>query len=149
MTVAQSMRLAGTHNTKQNRQNAPCHLLEFHPQRLYDFAAFSNYMQPKRELCKLGDRCPTKSEAPDTRRFQEITQMISRLLILNFDGYEKRNGWIASLCPCDHTKDHVGSHFNFHPIRGIAYCFGKHGRIALTDLWDLIKTMPSCPDHMM
>ncbi len=148
MTTAQSMRIAGTCNTKPNRDNAPCHLVEFHPQRLYDLAAFTTYIQPKREISKVHDRCPMKSRVLDTRTFQEFTQMMSQLLIRNFDGYEKRNGWIASLCPCGHTKDHVGSHFNFHPKRGVAYCFGKHGRIALNDLWDLIQSVPTCPDHM-
>jgi hypothetical protein len=142
------MRLPGTHNTKKERRNAPCNLIEFHPQRLYDLVAFAPYSEPAWGRFTCRNQNHDIHQALPRQEFQEIIETISRLLLRHFDGYEKANGWIASRCPCGHISDHAGSHFNFHPQRGIAYCFGKHGRIALTDLWDLIHSGPSLILHL-
>src|SRR5262249_52704886 len=63
-----------------------------------------------------------------------LLEDVKSLLINQYDGSLKRNGWLASRCPYYHEQDRTGRHFNYHPELGIAHCHGKHGRIYLKDL---------------
>src|SRR5207244_1761391 len=45
MTVAQSMRLPGTWNTKLGRESVLCTLVQHHPDYLYPLSAFSRYVR--------------------------------------------------------------------------------------------------------
>jgi hypothetical protein len=131
MTIAQSMRLPGSINTKENRGNAQCRLMEFHPQCLYNLEEFKGY----RELpLRVHPRIGRSQSAHSQGQFREVIEEVTSFLCRNFDGYEKRNGWIAALCPCGHTHDRPGKHFNWHPRLGVAMCFGRHGKLSLSEM---------------
>jgi len=51
-----------------------------------------------------------------------------------YAGRWQRNGWLAALCPCGHTRDHPGQHFAFNPVNGEGVCLGRHGAMRLKDL---------------
>ncbi len=131
MTIAQSMRLPGTINTKQQRDHAGCRLVEFHPQHLYDLEEFNRY----RERTSRGRSPIIRSQSAQFQgQVKEVIEEVTALLCRSFEGYEKRNGWIASLCPCGHAHDRPGKHFNWHPRLGVAMCFGRHGKLSLAEM---------------
>ena len=45
--------------------------------------------------------------------------------------------------PLDHERDAPGSHFFFNPSLGLGHCFGKHGRLLLTDLCAALSLNPN------
>jgi hypothetical protein len=72
-----------------------------------------------------------------------LVKGIAGCLLSEFHGHVKANGYIAALCPCGHCRDYPGSHFNFDPTRAIGTCFGRHGRLLLKDLCELLRVDPA------
>lgn len=138
MTIAQSMRLVGTRNTKAGRADALCQLVDFHPQRLYDLEDFSPYTQSAQRKYEMRHLDRSSGELLAAGQNQQAIRAITDVLLRRFDGHEKRNGWIGALCPCGHVQDRPGKHFNWHPTRGIAVCFGRHGRLSLSETCGLL-----------
>jgi hypothetical protein len=56
------------------------------------------------------------------------------VLIRDYGGYMKLNGWLAALCPYGHAQDRSGQHFGFNPERCASVCFGRHGILSLENL---------------
>lgn len=142
-TVVHMLRLPGSINTKPARAGALCHVVDLCPDRRYRLADFAGF-----------------AIASSIQRWKDHPQNLSRLsfnhdlnpalvtgiadcLLSEYHGHVKSNGYIAALCPCGHCRDYPGSHFNFDMSRGIALCFGRHGRLLLKDLCDALRIDPA------
>lgn len=131
MTSPQALRLPGSLNTKYQPAR-PCELLEAEPHRLYQLADFEELLSPPSAPTTIRTSAPS-GDWLDTRK-----QDIAHILMRDYEGFLKSNGWIASLCPCGHERDHPGAHFSYHPGLGVARCFGRHGKMLVKDLWQVL-----------
>jgi hypothetical protein len=140
--VVGMLRIPGTINTKPIRAGALCHLIDLYPDRRYQLADFAEFAAalPMQRL---------KSRPQDFSRLTfshtinpTLVRGVVECLLSEFQGYVKPNGYIASLCPCGHCHDHPGAHFNFDPSRACSMCFGRHGRLLLKDLCELLRLDP-------
>ncbi len=134
LSIAQSMRLPGSLNPKYN---LPCRMLSLKPDWRYDLADFPQGLPDPAQT-------PIRPLGPH-RLNARLVAAISRVLLTEYDGRYKRNGWIASLCPYGHAHDRPGQHFNFNPAIGLGYCFGKHGHKLLRNLCVAVGVDPA--DH--
>jgi len=132
MTAPQALRLPGSLNTKYTPARR-CELLEAEPHRLYQLADFEELLQPPPPAPRRVQTAALRGDWLETRK-----QDIAHILLNEYQGVMKPNGWIASLCPCGHEKDSPGRHFNYHPGIGVARCFGKHGKMLVKDLWGVL-----------
>jgi hypothetical protein len=124
VTVAHSMRVPGTLNTKHGHAR-PCRLLQLKPDRIYTLRNFSAFEAKPKDPPR---RISTSGENAD------LPFLIAEILIRHYRGYRKANGWIAALCPCGHRHDTPGQHFNYSPALRMGHCFGRHGRMLMRDL---------------
>ncbi|MBZ0283466.1 MAG: RepB family DNA primase [Anaerolineae bacterium] len=146
LSVAQSLRLPQTRNTKPNRGGL-CHVMDLgdHHYTLKDFERllpiremqFSEHEKPYRTAQTV--HTLHNRQALNPKLIDVVTESLRR----DYDGYLKENGYLAALCPCGHQHDAQGKHFNFDPAHGIGTCFGKHGRLLLRDLCTLLKIDPA------
>jgi hypothetical protein len=141
--VVQMLRLPGSINTKPTRAGALCHVVELWPDRRYsltDFAGFTAASPAQRGK----DRPKDFSSLAFSRDMNRaLVSGVVECLVSEFQGYVKPNGYIASLCPCGHCHDQPGAHFNFDPSRACALCFGRHGRLLMKDLCQLLHVDPA------
>ncbi len=126
VTTAQSMRLPGTVNVKRGRDNAPCHLLESHLERLYGLSDFAGYLPRERPV--------HSSHLAAGTYLRDLAGAIADMLMADYGGHPKNDGWIGALCPAGHVSDYPGKHFYFNPDLRMGHCFGRHGRLLLKDL---------------
>ncbi len=140
MTVAQSLRLPGTWNTKPGRDNVLCSLVQYHPDWRYSLSAFSQYVREAERQARVYRRRAMPAEAEvslhgDAR--QAAIDAVTDAVIQQLDGHLKPNGFIAARCPYCHHIDRPGMHFSYQPASGWGYCFGKHGKVSLTEMCEL------------
>lgn len=137
--VAQSLRLPGSINTKPARNGAVCKIIDLHPERRYSLSDFKKqiaYKQPQtrsnhpRRILMKGDLNPS------------LIHAVSDCLLSEYRGFIKPNGYLAALCPCGHCHDLPGSHFYFDTTRALGICFGRHGRLLLKDLCEVLRIDP-------
>jgi hypothetical protein len=136
MTVAQSMRLPGTSNTKPDRQDALCQIAMFHPEWRYTFAELAAKLPPPPQR-SYRHREPF-TERRGAQADHDLVDTVTERVIEQLEGFQKANGWIAARCPCPHCRDRPGMHFSYHPETGTGYCFGKHGKLSLAEMCDLL-----------
>ena len=133
LSVAQSMRLPGTVNTKMGRENAMSHLESYHPERLYDLSEFKPFL-PKVVPYTYRPASWHTQESDSQALPQEVIQTLTEAVLHQLDGRWRSNGYIGAFCPFPHQRDHPGMHFSYHPESGWGHCFGKHGKISPTEL---------------
>ncbi|MDL1900331.1 hypothetical protein FBR02_06135 [Anaerolineae bacterium CFX9] len=146
LSVAQSLRLPQTRNTKPHRGGL-CHVIDFadHHYTLADFEA----LLPMRDwpLRKPEKPCITTQTVHTVQPVRPLNPALIEAVVdglcRNYGGYRKENGYIAALCPCGHAHDAPGKHFNFDPTHGIGVCFGRHGRILLKDICTSLGIQPA------
>jgi hypothetical protein len=140
MTVAQSMRLPGTWNTKSGQDRVLCRIVQHHPDWRYPLSAFSRYVRNMERQANRYREDAT-SYVQHTWEHDEAHQAaidsVTEAVIHQLDGYWKPNGFIAARCPYCHGRDRPGMHFSYHPASGWGYCFGKHGKISLNELREM------------
>ena len=142
LTVAHSMRLPGTINTKPERAGALCNILELDPQRRYDLAQFTPYLAaaPAQNHRQSWANTASWQQAREGDLNPDLVRDVVDCLMTSYGGFLKPNGqWISALCPCGHKHDSPGRHFGFNPTIAIGVCFGKHGRLLLKDLCRAMK----------
>jgi RepB DNA-primase from phage plasmid len=140
MTVAQSMRLPGTWNTKPGRESVLCSLVQHHPDYRYSLAAFSRHVLQAERQATVYQRCtvpPTAEFSLHGEARQAAIDAVTEAVIQQLDGHVKPNGFIAARCPYCHDRDRPGMHFSYQPASGWGYCFGKHGKVSLAEMCDL------------
>ena len=128
--IAQALRLPGTRNLKPNRNGALCHLISLHPERRYQLADFPTSSGTHSDNPPDPYSPPVTSKRLNPRLLQAVVDCLCR----EYRGFLKANGYLAALCPCGHCRDYPGSHFSLDPVRGVATCFGRHGRLRLKDV---------------
>ena len=139
LSPAQSLRLPGTVNCKPERGGALCHLVE-NSDRHYCLSDFQTFIPPAPR--------PTASQPFTSSGFRHTgsrnlnRQLIHAITAVLYRDYaareQRRSDWLASLCPCGHTRDSPGAHFFFHPAIGCGRCHGRHGTLRLTDLCSVL-----------
>ncbi|HVU10336.1 MAG TPA: hypothetical protein VHD90_03620 [Phototrophicaceae bacterium] len=137
LSVAQSMRLPMTINTKAGRDEAVCEFITYHPDRRYELEEFKPFLpKPHRRLSRLHAR---QSQAGDAREIAPSSlDALTAAVLQQLDGRWRSNGFIAARCPYPHEKDHPGMHFSYNAESGWGYCFGKHGKMPPATLAQLL-----------
>ncbi len=139
VSMAHSMRLPGTLNTKPGRGNARCAIERYFPDRLYTLAEFRPFMigplmrwlpSPVAPRGRWSEHIP----APDASALQALTEAV----LIQLEGRPRGNGFIAARCPLPHQVDRPGGHFSYDPHSGWGRCFGKHGRFSPAELCRLL-----------
>jgi hypothetical protein len=125
LSVAQSMRLPGTRNTKAGREGTMCHFVSYHPERLYDFSVFRAYLPQINRNFSWQSYEHEKYDLP-----RSLVDTLTLAVLHQLDGHWRSNGYIAACCPFPHVRDRPGMHFSYNAESGWGYCFGKHGKIA-------------------
>jgi hypothetical protein len=114
-SVAQSMRLVGPHNTKPQRHNAPCCLLDLQSIR-YPLACFVKdhpaVLSQPTSLSAFHHPHANRADQPYSLNHRLIAA-VEAVLIERYEGRYQRNGWLAALCPCGHHRDAPGMHFAY------------------------------------
>ena len=139
LTVHNAMRLPGSHNSKVS-VNRPCRLLwlaDDHRYTLSDFEAFAELPTPSDDRW----RAPPP-DLPDQINPDLVTAVVD-VLMRDYDGFVQPNAWIGSLCPVGHAADRPGKHFAFNPKSACGVCFGRHARLLLKDLCQLLGLDPA------
>jgi len=136
LTVAQSMRLPGTLNTKPGRDEACCTIVSRDLAALYNLADFEPFM-PVVEHHEHHEPRSRHFEIPSENR-QRLIDDLTDAVLNALDGRWRSSGFIAARCPLSHCKDRPGMHFSYSPQSGWGFCFGKHGKIPPTELAQLL-----------
>lgn len=133
MTVASSLRLPGTQNTKPAIQQ-PCRILHRDDHAHYALDAF-----PK--LQSLPVPAPRLSTQRSDRLNPAVIQAVLDALCARYGARPKSatSRWYYARCPFPHQRDHVGSHFAFDVTTGAGNCFGRHGGLSLKTLCDVLQ----------
>jgi hypothetical protein len=128
LSVAQSLRVVSSINTKPSRDNAVCRLVELHERRyaLDDFAAYL----PR----------PASSRAPkhieSTTPYIPSADLIARVAsALMQHGGRLRGDWVNGACPFPERHKHGDRQpsFGFNTLTGYGYCH-VCGTLLLKDL---------------
>lgn len=143
ISVAHSMRLPGTRNTKPGRAGVMCTLEQHHPDRRYPLSAFDVYARLGAPLKRRHSHLSRLSMRPwseDEMRLvrDAVTDAVFDLL----DGRARGNGYIAALCPFPHQRDRPGMHFSYNAATGWGRCWGKHGSISPGQLCRALGVQP-------
>lgn len=142
-TVVHMLRLPGSTNTKPARAGALCYVSELFPERRYRLADFAGFAIAS-PMQRLKDRPKDFSRLTFSHDLNSmLIKGIADCLLSEYHGHVKSNGYIAALCPCGHCHDYPGSHFNFDTSRAVGTCFGRHGRLLLKDLCELLRLDPT------
>jgi hypothetical protein len=139
LSVAQSLRVVGSGNTKPSRGNAMCSLLELHERRyaLHNFAAY----------------LPSPSPRPTLQRSQITTPYIpsADLIALVVSALMQRGGkmhgdWVNGACPFPERHKNADQHasFGFNMRSAYGFCH-VCGTLLLKDLCAALNVRPS--DH--
>jgi hypothetical protein len=133
LSVAQSMRLTGTINTKTGREGALCSFVSYHPERRYDLREFVPFLPKVLPYTRRHSSWEVQKsyghELP-----QSMIDALTFAVLQRLEGHWRSSGYIAAYCPFPHLKDRPGMHFSYHPESGWGYCFGKHGKISPAEL---------------
>jgi hypothetical protein len=119
LSVAQSLRLPGSRNTKPARANALCRVLDLRDQR-YASDRFKAYLPPDRPLNRRAWGATT-IHTPISLNPDTIQRVASALLA---SGYKSRGDWLSGPCPFPHRHKHGDRHpsFGFNQRTGYGYC---------------------------
>jgi len=137
LSVAQSMRLPGTINNKAGRENALCHLVDYAPERRYHLAEFSRLTPTQPESFRW-HKPPTNRSIFHNEALEPVIDAVTAAVLQILDGHPRQNGFIAARCPLPHHVDRPGMHFSYNSTSGVGFCFGKHGKLALQEMCELL-----------
>jgi hypothetical protein len=128
LSVAQSLRVVGSVNTKPSRLNALCRLIELHDHRytLQDFAVY--LPNPASESARQHSQLNT-SYIPSADLIANVTRALLQR------GGRLRGDWINGTCPFPERHKHGDRHssFGFNTRTGYGFCH-VCGSLLLRDL---------------
>jgi hypothetical protein len=128
LSIAQSLRLVGSINTKPERHQAHCHIVELNEWR-YALDAFDRYKVQAVPQHTYSHTTRTTAYTPNP----DLVARITHTLIQR--GGKLRNHWVNVVCPFPERHKHGDSHpsFGFNPQSGYGYCH-VCGTLLLKDL---------------
>ena len=135
LSVAQSLRIPSTVNTKPSRHHARCHLIELHEQRyaLDDFTTFLpvSSVSPRVTQCRASHQSSPYIPHPDL-----VAQVTNTLLAC---GCKPRGDWLNGACPFPerHKRDDQHPSFGFNIQSGYGFCH-VCGTLLLKDLYPVL-----------
>lgn len=139
LSVAQSLRVVGSVNTKPSRGNVMCSLLELHERRyaLDDFAAYLPRPSPRPTLQRSQITTPYIPSA------DLLTLVVSALMQR---GGRMRGDWVNGACPFPEHHRNADQHasFGFNMRSAYGFCH-VCGTLLLKDLCAALNVRPS--DH--
>jgi hypothetical protein len=126
LSVAQSLRVIGSINTKSSRSGAVCHLIHL-SQRRYPFADFSGLL-PKPQRVR-----PSSPFVLNPTSMAHLSDTLLR------QGFKRRGDWLNGACPYPERHKHADHHpsFGFNTRTGYGYCH-VCGSMLLKDLCALL-----------
>lgn len=129
LSVAQSMRLPGTSNTKPGRGGKVCNFISYHPERRYLFSELvhilPNILPGTYRRLAWQDYEDYGQGLPPS-----VIDALTQAVLNRLKGHWRAKAYIAALCPFPHQHDRPGMHFSYHASSGWGHCFGKHGKIS-------------------
>jgi hypothetical protein len=132
LSVAQSLRVPLSHNTKPSRDNALCRVIELH-EHGYALEAFKSYLPVNR----LPPRRSSTAITPAARTPIALnTDTIQRVAdALHASGCKPRGDWLNGACPFPERHKHADRHpsFGFNRKTGYGFCH-VCGTLLLKDL---------------
>jgi hypothetical protein len=141
LSPAQSLRLLGSYNTKPNRGNALCKIIDLRDVRymLADFDLPIKHPAPPRPLSRTQARC-RRTNANYTLNPDLIAVVAGTLLD---QGYRRSGDWLSGPCLFPQNHHHADSHtsFGFNTHTGYGNCY----RCGSMLLKDLCQTLAICP----
>lgn len=119
LSIAQSLRVPYTRNTKPLRGNALCVVLELHKRR-YGIEAFAPYL-PTIIAPDTASKAVTRARTPFTPNTDLIHQVAD---VLIGSGYKPRGDWLNGACPFPQRHKHHDQHpsFGFNTQTGYGFC---------------------------
>lgn len=136
LSVAQSLRVPSTVNTKPSRHHACCHFIELHQWRyaLDDFNAFL----PAARQCEV--RYASHQSSPYIPNPDLVAQVAKALLVR---GCKRRGDWLNGACPFPERHKHDDQHpsFGFNTHTGYGFCH-VCGTLLLKDLCPALGIQP-------
>jgi hypothetical protein len=139
MSPAQSMRLIGTRNTKQQAGGKLCRLLELHPERRYSLDDFAQYAIPP---CKT----PSPRRLPPCETTSELNPRVVAALVDHFlaHGFKPRGTWLNGPCvyPERHKPGDARPSFGYNTESGYGFCY-RCGTLLAKDLCEAVGIDPA------
>lgn len=131
LSVAQSLRVPQSHNTKPSRGNALCRVLELHDHR-YPLEAFKSYLSVDRPQPHRASASTATARAPFPLN-ADIIQRVADALMAS--GCKSRGDWLNGACPFPERHKHADNHpsFGFNTKTGYGFCH-VCGTLLLKDL---------------
>ncbi len=122
LSVAQSLRVVGSINTKPSRSGAVCHLIDLSQQR-YSFDDFTGLL-PKPQRVR-----PSSPFALNPTSIAHLSDSLLR------QGFKRRGDWLNGACPYPERHKHADHRpsFGFNTRTGYGYCH-VCGSMLLKDL---------------
>jgi hypothetical protein len=119
LSPAQSMRLVGTHNTKNRADGELCRMLEFHPARCYTLDDFAQYaIQPR--------KIHHKYRLPPRKTAGELNPRVVAALVDHFlaHGFKSKGSWLNGPCAYPERHKHGDSRpsFGYNTGSGFGFC---------------------------
>lgn len=129
LSVAQSLRVPGNHNTKPMRGNALCRVLELHERR-YALDAFKSYLPADRLQPRHSSALATRTAI--SLNADKIQRVADALLA---SGCKSRGDWLNGACPFPERHKQGDRHpsFGFNTKTGYGFCH-VCGTLLLKDL---------------
>lgn len=132
LSVAQSLRVPLSHNSKPMRGNALCRVLELHDHR-YALNSFKAYLPSDRpSIHRSSSASPPTFRAPIPLNADSI-QLVADALLAS--GCKPRGDWLNGACPFPERHKHADRHpsFGFNRKTGYGFCH-VCGTLLLKDL---------------
>ncbi|MCC6564474.1 MAG: hypothetical protein IT298_01815 [Chloroflexi bacterium] len=139
LSVAQSLRVPSTMNTKPSRHHACCHLIELHEQR-YTLDNFTAYLPVSPVSQRVTRRRASFQASPYIPNPDSIAQVTNALLAC---GGKQRGDWLNGACPFPERHKHDDQHpsFGFNLRSGYGFCH-VCGTLLLKDLCVALGIQP-------
>ncbi len=143
LSPVQSLRLIGSRNSKPQRHDALCHIIETHD-RYYPVEAFTPLLP-----CPIAREQPTLPQRKITYAHQakgtlnpDVLRSVTNRLI--HMGYVGRGDWLSGPCLYPHHHQHDDRHpsFGFNTRTGYGNCF-RCGSILLKDICNTLGIQPA------
>ena len=136
LSVAQSLRVVSSVNTKPSRRNAPCRLIELHERRycINDFTAYMPRPVPR----------ATSQHIQSTTPYVPSTELIAHVThALMGRGGKLRGDWVNGACPFPEHHKHGDRQpsFGFNTRSGYGFCH-VCGSLLLKDLCPALNIAP-------